>query len=111
MTARRLDAEQQHTLLEVAAATIHDVLMPRHPAPLDVGVYDEELRAPGATFVTLERDHALLGCIGTLEPVRPLVGDVGHNAAAAAFSDPRLPPVTCDDYAAMSIEISVLGPL
>jgi AmmeMemoRadiSam system protein A len=70
---------------------------------------DEDLRRPGATFVTLERDGRLLGCIGSLEARRPLAEDVAHNALAAAFRDPRLPPVTDDDYRAMSIEISVLS--
>jgi AmmeMemoRadiSam system protein A len=111
MSSSRLTAEQQRALLDVAASSIRDVLAARQHEPLDVAADDPALHEPGATFVTLERDGALLGCIGTLEPVRPLVADVAHNAAAAAFADPRLPPVTADDYAAMSIEISVLGPL
>lgn len=111
MTAPRLTAEQQRTLLDVAAASIRDVLAARQHERLDVAAHDPALHEPSATFVTLERGGALLGCIGTLEPVRPLVADVAHNAAAAAFADPRLPPVTCDDYAVMSIEISVIGRL
>jgi uncharacterized protein len=106
-----LTAEQQRALLDVAAAAIHGVLAALQHAPLDIAAHDSALREPAATFVTLERRGALLGCIGTLEPVRPLVTDVAHNAAAAAFADPRLPPVTCDDYAVMSIEISLLGRL
>jgi AmmeMemoRadiSam system protein A len=35
--------------------------------------------------------------------------DVAHNALAAAFADPRLPAVTRDDYARMSIKVSVLS--
>jgi AmmeMemoRadiSam system protein A len=111
MIESRLTTEQQRTLLDVAAMSIRDVLVARRHEQLDVAGRDPELHEPAATFVTLQRNDALLGCIGTLEPVRPLVADVAHNAAAAAFADPRLPPVTCDDYAVMSIEISVLGPL
>jgi AmmeMemoRadiSam system protein A len=111
MNTSRLTAEQQRTLLGVAAASIHVVLAACQHAPLDLAAHDPALHEPAATFVTLERNDALLGCIGTLEPVRPLVADVAHNATAAAFADPRLPPVTCDDYAVMSIEISLLGRL
>ena len=59
--------------------------------------------------MTLERENRLLGCIGTLVAVRPLIVDVAHNALAAAFADPRVPPVTPDDYAHMSIKVSVLS--
>jgi len=111
MTASPLTAAQQRTLLDIAAASIRDILAARQHEPLDVAAHDTALHERAATFVTLERSGVLLGCIGTLEPVRPLVADVAHNAAAAAFADPRLPPVTCDDYVVMSIEISVLGRL
>jgi AmmeMemoRadiSam system protein A len=111
MTASRFTSEQQRTLLDVAASSIGAVLAAWQREEVDVAAYDPALHEPGATFVTLERGGALLGCVGTLEPVRPLVADVAHNAAAAAFADPRLPPVTRDDYVVMSIEISVLGRL
>ena len=67
--------------------------------------------APGAAFVTLRRDGRLLGCIGSLEPVRPLADDVAAHAYDAAFRDPRLPAVTLDDWSHMDVEVSVLGPL
>lgn len=105
---------QRSTLLRAAAHAVRDVLEQGRPAPPrtdDLDDVDDELRRPGATFVTLERDRQLLGCIGSLERVRPLAEDVAHNAVAAAFHDPRLPPVTHDDYRTMSIEISVLSDL
>lgn len=108
---RALTAPQHTALLAVAADAIREMLLTGASAVPDEATFDPALRAPGATFVTLEHDGALLGCIGTLEAVRPLVADVAHNAVAAGFSDPRLPPVTADDYAAMSIEVSVLSEL
>jgi AmmeMemoRadiSam system protein A len=69
------------------------------------------LRAPGASFVTLHRHGELRGCIGSLEPHRPLAEDVAGNARAAAFMDPRFPPVGRDEVAGLELEISVLSPL
>lgn len=66
---------------------------------------------PGASFVTLRRDERLLGCIGTLAPQRALHADVAHNATAAAFDDPRMPPLTTDDFAVATVKVSVLSPL
>jgi AmmeMemoRadiSam system protein A len=67
------------------------------------------LSAPGATFVTLVLDGDLRGCIGSLEARRPLGDDVAHNAYAAAYHDPRFPPVTPEEIARLQVEVSVLS--
>jgi uncharacterized protein len=61
-----------------------------------------------ASFVTLKRHGVLRGCIGSLEPRRSLMDDVIHNARAAAFEDPRFPPLTAPELGNLHIEISVL---
>jgi AmmeMemoRadiSam system protein A len=71
--------------------------------------YPEPLRAPRATFVTLHVGDALRGCIGTLEARRTLVEDVAHNARAAAFEDPRFPPLARAELGRLDIHISVLS--
>ncbi|GIG52302.1 AmmeMemoRadiSam system protein A [Dactylosporangium siamense] len=65
------------------------------------------VHADGASFVTLERAGALRGCVGTLEPVRPLHRDVVHNAVRA-MQDPRVPPVTAADWPELDVKVSVL---
>jgi AmmeMemoRadiSam system protein A len=67
------------------------------------------LAQPGATFVTLKHAGELRGCIGTLKPVRPLHADVRANALAAAFRDPRFPPLAVDEYEVTSVEVSLLS--
>jgi len=67
-----------------------------------------ELKAPGATFVTLTRNGRLRGCIGSLEAYRPLAHDVCENARAAAFADPRFPPLDEDELADTVVEVSLL---
>jgi AmmeMemoRadiSam system protein A len=70
------------------------------------------LREPGATFVSITNfDGSLHGCIGSLEPRRPLAVDVRANALAAAFLDPRSEPLRADQLATVLIEVSLLGPL
>jgi AmmeMemoRadiSam system protein A len=75
-------------------------------APADL---PPELARPGAAFVTLERGDALLGCIGTLTPDKPLGSSVAHSAIAAAFDDPRMPAVGPDDFPVMRVKVSVLS--
>lgn len=69
------------------------------------------LKPQGACFITLKREGKLRGCIGTLRAHRPLADDVKVNATGAAFRDPRFPPLSADEYAAIALEISVLSPL
>jgi AmmeMemoRadiSam system protein A len=71
--------------------------------------FSASLRAIRASFVTLEIDGRLRGCIGTLDARRPLVEDVAHNAYNAAFDDPRFPPLRRVELAAVEIHLSLLS--
>lgn len=66
------------------------------------------LEDPAATFVTLHLHGELRGCIGSLDARRTLYEDVTRNAHAAAFEDPRFPPLGADELPAVDIEVSVL---
>lgn len=61
-------------------------------------------------FVTLKKHGELRGCIGHLVGTRPLADTVAAMAVAAAFQDPRFPPVTSAELPDLDIEISVLTP-
>ncbi len=102
--------EERRILLDVAAASVRHGLETGHPLPIRLEDYPESLREPGATFVTLNLDGRLRGCIGSLQPIRPLVEDVAENAFAAAFRDPRFPPVTDAEYPRLDYHISILNP-
>ena len=70
----------------------------------------EWLREPGASFVTLRLDGELRGCIGSIDARRPLGEDVARNAQAAAYRDPRFPPVSAGELPRLQVEVSVLSP-
>jgi len=100
-----LDTEKGKVLLHLARAAIGSELgFDSHDYPRTAWL-DE----PGATFVTLMLNGRLRGCIGSLEAHRPLIDDVRHNAAAAAFRDPRFMPLNEVEFADTAIEVSVLG--
>jgi AmmeMemoRadiSam system protein B/AmmeMemoRadiSam system protein A len=73
------------------------------------GAHAPWLAQPGATFVTLTRDGALRGCIGSLQASRPLGVDVAENAIGAAFRDPRFAPVSVDEWPRCRVEVSLLS--
>jgi AmmeMemoRadiSam system protein B/AmmeMemoRadiSam system protein A len=62
-----------------------------------------------ATFVTLTQNERLRGCIGSLEPRRPLLEDAVANTARAAFADPRFPPLNESELAGLRLDISILS--
>ena len=99
---------QQIQLLQTAKDSIAYGL--KHGQTLSVNSkdYDPELQEIRASFVTLEIDHQLRGCIGMLEAVRPLIVDIAENAFSAAFRDYRFPPVTEAEYAQLEIHLSIL---
>jgi len=59
-------------------------------------------------FVTLHKKGMLRGCIGTIEPVTPLVDGIAENAINAAFRDPRFPPLSPEEYDVVDVEVSLL---
>src|SRR5579883_2244886 len=96
-------------LLALAAASIRYPLTGRKlvARPEDVPA---DLAAPGASFITLTRAGELRGCIGSQRAWRPLVTDLIENAAAAAFQDPRFPPLTKEELPGLALSISLLTP-
>jgi uncharacterized protein len=59
-------------------------------------------------FVTLTKHGSLRGCIGYIEPIKPLYEAVIDNAKNAALEDPRFTPVAAHELSEIRIEVSVL---
>lgn len=108
--SQRLAPAHRQRLLRLARESIAHGLAHGCPLPVNPEDLPPVLQAPGATFVTLKAQGVLRGCIGHLQAVQPLIRDVAENAFAAAFRDPRFPPVTAPELDAIGIEISVLSP-
>ncbi len=71
----------------------------------------DKLREHLGAFVCLKQSGHLRGCIGHIVGDRPLYLTVADMAQAAAFEDPRFPPMTCGEMPEMEVEISILSPL
>lgn len=100
----------QQLLIDIARNAISRLLNNSRDAESDPGAIPPGLMQKRATFVTLTIGGQLRGCIGMLEACRPLAEDVAENARAAAFEDPRFPPLTEKEFEKLEIHISVLSP-
>jgi AMMECR1 domain-containing protein len=58
----------------------------------------EVVRQFGASFVTLEIDGNLRGCIGSIRAHQPLIADLVQNARSSAFGDTRFLPLTIEEF-------------
>ncbi len=115
-----LSPTQRRILLERARASIEHGARMGRLMPVDT-MLPGWLQAPAATFVRLTlrsvgdgaganpSTEQLRGCIGSLQAYRSLAEDVNENAYAAAFRDPRFPPVAASELALLRIELAVLS--
>ena len=114
---RRLDDTQRGALARLALSSIQDGLRrdagsSQHVCAmrLDLSTAPAWQREPGATFVTLERPNGRLrGCVGTLTAYQAIAQDVVDHAFAAAFRDPRFPPLRDEELPELVVHLSVLS--
>ncbi|MDA1117458.1 MAG: AmmeMemoRadiSam system protein B [Proteobacteria bacterium] len=95
-------------LLAIARAAIGHGLGVQAQAPRSDGA--PWLTRFGATFVALQLDGKLRGCIGSLSATRGLGEDVAWNAQSAALRDPRFAPLSAAEWTRCALEVSVLSP-
>ena len=111
LAAMELSLPQQKELLRLARKTIADSCRQGLPPGTPEGDFPPIFYEQRATFVTLQKQDKLRGCIGSLQVRRTLIEDIIHNAFAAAFRDSRFQPVSTAELTEIDIEISILSPL
>ena len=94
-------------LLRLAYDSIHAALA-RTELLLDSPT--PHLAKPRGVFTSLYSHGDLRGCVGYVLPRSPLYRAVAETARAAAFDDPRFPPVRPDEEPTLEIELSILTP-
>jgi AmmeMemoRadiSam system protein A len=103
-----LSDDERRLLLETARHAIRCELQRQTATEPTTGGTGPLGKARGC-FVTLTIQGDLRGCIGTIEPVSPLISAVADNARNAAFRDPRFSPLSADELERVKIEVSVLS--
>jgi uncharacterized protein (TIGR00296 family) len=105
-----LTLEDGELLVKLARESVEKYFVNEAP---DFSRVPEKLRKKGAAFVTIEKiigdKKQLRGCIGYVEPIKPLYKTVYEVALAAAFEDPRFPPVRASELPFLVYEVSVLS--
>ncbi|WP_148217155.1 AmmeMemoRadiSam system protein A [Acidilobus saccharovorans] len=101
-------------LVRIARKSVEYYFENRALMPTPQGL-DPLLLRPGAAFVTIEtyegEARSLRGCIGFIEPIKPLVRSVIEVAVEAAFNDPRFMPMERSELDSVTFEVSILSKL
>jgi len=107
-----LSPEEEQTLLQLARRSLTEWVA-RHNDKINFAPFQltDNLRRPAGAFVTLHERGELRGCIGYIQPLKPLFETVMENARNAATDDPRFDAVTAAELPAIDLEISVMSPL
>ncbi|MBW3000199.1 TIGR00296 family protein [Candidatus Woesearchaeota archaeon] len=100
-----LNLQQGKMLIELARKAIEYSFEKKS---LELEEYEKEFSQERGVFVTLKKDGELRGCIGFPEPIFPLFKAIVKAAKAAAFEDPRFPPVQKTELPDIEIDVSVL---
>ena len=96
-------------LLDTARQAIRQELEKQPLPAIILEDVPEVLGELGASFVTLTLDGVLRGCVGSIIATDPLIIDVQERSVAAAFHDPRFPPLTKEEFSRVKIEVSCLS--
>lgn len=107
-----LSAQDEKALLALARATLEYAFAHRRvPEGQELGVpISPAMRQIRGAFVTLKSAGQLRGCVGEIQPARPLYRAVVAQAIHAAFGDRRFAPVQAAELPQLVLEISVLTP-
>jgi AmmeMemoRadiSam system protein A len=108
-TDAALTNEHGPLLLQIARSAISNKLGQAVALPEPSSQAADVLQAAGASFVTLNQQGQLRGCIGSLQAHRPLMVDIQANAIAAALHDPRFAPLRLVELEITTVEVSVLS--
>ncbi len=108
MVEENLTPEEKKILLTLARQSLEAGVRHLTLPALELDTLTPNLRAEGASFVTLTEHGELRGCIGALEPYQSLAEDVREHAVAAALEDYRFPQVQENELAKIQIEVSRL---
>ena len=105
-TSEEYSDDEKQELLTIARKTIEMYL--KKGKTYEPETDNFKFKQERGVFVTLHKNGQLRGCIGYIEPIKPLIEAVRDNAISAAVDDDRFLPLEAKELAEIEIEISVL---
>lgn len=97
-----------HPLVKLAKETVEKFVLEGETAQIPAEL-SPEMKESAGVFVSIKKNGALRGCIGTFSPCTKNVAcEIIQNAISAAAQDPRFPPVSPEELNALEYSVDVL---
>ncbi len=107
LQARR---EAEDPYVRLARETVESWVLEKTLPSLPEDAPPEMKRERAGTFVSIHKDGALRGCIGTFLPTRENIGqEIISNAVSASTRDPRFDPIRPEELKWLEINVDVLS--
>ena len=96
--------------VNLAIKTVEHYVLKGSKIPVPDDTSAELLNRRAGTFVSIHKNGALRGCIGTISPTTESIAkEIITNAVSASSCDPRFSPITADELKDLEITVDVLG--
>ena len=112
----RMEAEaadrraQSDAYVQLARQSLESYILKRKRIPMPEDLPEEMLHTRAGAFVSIHKNGALRGCIGTIGPTTDCVAqEIINNAISAATNDPRFPAISPEELQCLEINVDVLG--
>ena len=106
--AERRSSEDEY--VQLARQALESYILRRERIGIPEGLPEEMTNARAGAFISIHKNGALRGCIGTIGPTTGCVAqEIIENAISAATRDPRFSPIEPDELKRLEINVDVLG--
>ena len=101
---------QSDAYVQLARQSLERYILRRERIPVPEDLPEEMLHTRAGAFVSIHKNGALRGCIGTIGPTTDCVArEIINNAISASTNDPRFPAIRPDELPFLEINVDVLG--
>ena len=96
--------------VNLARQSLESYILKRQKIKIPEGLPEEMTQTRAGAFVSIHKNGALRGCIGTIGPTTSCVAqEIIDNAISASTRDPRFPAISPDELKYLEINVDVLG--
>ena len=108
---RRALREREDAFVRLARENTEHFVRTGKTLPLPADLPEDMVQKRAGVFVSIKKDGALRGCIGTTAPTREHIADeILANSVSAAVHDSRFDPIAPEELDALSYSVDVLSP-
>ena len=96
--------------VKLARKSVESYVLGREHIDIPEDLPEEMIEGKAGAFVSIHKQGALRGCIGTTGPTTDCIAqEIIDNAISASTRDPRFPPIGPEELGYLEISVDVLG--